>query len=481
MKTKESKGITILALVITIIVLLILAGITISAITGNNGIIGNAGKAKEDTEIANEKEIVEKATIQAMGNNKYGHIEESELQEQLDKETGEGKTEASNIGDEFEVIFIESKRYYIVEEEGNVQGEYLIIEDKHPGDITVGKNGEELDGKAETEGGKPYEIWCIEDLAEWSQNYDAYQDAYIKLGRTLNFESRLSYVDGRVLNCNSIDELRDLLTDISGSGFMPIKNFSGTFDGQSNEIQNIYINKTGRAGVFENINNAHIENLGIDGKISGTEWVGGISGYITGKVEINECYNKADIISKGEESKAYVGGICGHLGTGNLIIINSYNAEQANINGNVAGGIIGMTGTASSISYIYNCYNLGNINGITVGGIIGFVYDHTRCINVYSTGNITGTTIGGIVGAALWNNASQNKFENCYFLKSNTVQQDAGKNITVNATMLEELTNETIDELNTYITNNSTLTSGWKKWTIENRNPKFMEEMEKND
>ena len=101
MKTKESKGITILALVITIIVLLILAGITISAITGNNGIIGNAGKAKEDTEIANEKEIVEKATIQAMGNNKYGHIEESELQEQLDKETGEGKTEASNIGNKF--------------------------------------------------------------------------------------------------------------------------------------------------------------------------------------------------------------------------------------------------------------------------------------------------------------------------------------------------------------------------------------------
>ena len=74
----------------------------------------------------------------------------------------------------------------------------------------------------------------------------------------------------------------------------------------------------------------------------------------------------------------------------------------------------------------------------------------------------------------MWNNASQNKFENCYFLKSNTVQQSAGKNITVNATMLEELTNETIDELNTYITNNSTLTSEWKKWTIENRNPQFM-------
>ena len=88
---ENQKGITLLALVITIIVLLILAGITISAITGDNGIIGNAGRVKEETEIANEKEIIEKATVQAMGNNKYGNIEEDELQEQLNKETGEGK------------------------------------------------------------------------------------------------------------------------------------------------------------------------------------------------------------------------------------------------------------------------------------------------------------------------------------------------------------------------------------------------------
>ena len=74
-KNKQEKGITLLALVITIIVLLILAGITISAITGDNGIIGNAGQAKKETEIASEKEIVEKATVQAMGNNKYGNIE----------------------------------------------------------------------------------------------------------------------------------------------------------------------------------------------------------------------------------------------------------------------------------------------------------------------------------------------------------------------------------------------------------------------
>ena len=74
-RNEREKGITLLALVITVIVLLILAGITIGAITGNDGIIKNAQNAKEDTEIANEKEILEKATVQTMGNNKYGNVE----------------------------------------------------------------------------------------------------------------------------------------------------------------------------------------------------------------------------------------------------------------------------------------------------------------------------------------------------------------------------------------------------------------------
>ena len=129
-KIKKETGITLLALVITIIILLILAGITVSSITGDNGIIGNAGKAKEETEIAEEKEILEKATVQVMGNNKYGNIEENELQSALDKETGEGKTEATDIGDEFEVVFKESNRYYTVDKDGNVGEVQKIIEDK---------------------------------------------------------------------------------------------------------------------------------------------------------------------------------------------------------------------------------------------------------------------------------------------------------------------------------------------------------------
>ena len=467
-----------MVLVITIIVLLILAGVTISAITGDNGIIGNAGQAKEEAEIANEKEIVEKATIQTMRNDKYGNIEESQLQSELDKETGEGKTEAIDIGEEFEVVFIDTNRYYTVDKEGNVKGEFPIMEDKYPGDITVGKDGEELNGKAETEeGGKPYEIWCIEDLVEWSQNYTNYQNSYIKLGRTLNFESRLSYANGKILNCNSIEELRDLLINISGSGFTPIKNFSGTFDGQSNEIQNIYIHKTGRAGLFETVTNATIQNVGISGNITGTTQVGGIIGMVENSATIKACYNKASITNEGTEDMASVGGICGASHLAKITIINCYNTEHAKIDGNTAGGILGVTQTASDFFEIYNSFNLGEIKGKKyAAGMVAFSSNYGKCMNVYSTGNITGIEkIGGILGGAMWNHPSY-QFENCYFLKSNTVQQSAGSNVTVDATMLEELTNETIDALNAYITNNSTLTSGWKKWTIENQKPLFVYE-----
>ena len=59
LKRKE-KGITLIALVITIIVLLILAGVTISMLTGENGILTQAQRAKEETEEAqaNEENIL---------------------------------------------------------------------------------------------------------------------------------------------------------------------------------------------------------------------------------------------------------------------------------------------------------------------------------------------------------------------------------------------------------------------------------------
>lgn len=49
-KLIKEKGITLIALVVTIVVLLILAGVTIAMLTGDNGILTQARKAKEETE-----------------------------------------------------------------------------------------------------------------------------------------------------------------------------------------------------------------------------------------------------------------------------------------------------------------------------------------------------------------------------------------------------------------------------------------------
>ena len=66
-KFKNAKGITLIALVITIIVLLILAGVTIATLTGDNGILGKANDAKTQTEQAKEDENLKIAIAGSYG------------------------------------------------------------------------------------------------------------------------------------------------------------------------------------------------------------------------------------------------------------------------------------------------------------------------------------------------------------------------------------------------------------------------------
>ena len=55
-KLKNAKGITLIALVITIIILLILAGITLNALRGEGGIINQAERTQIMNELATYKE-----------------------------------------------------------------------------------------------------------------------------------------------------------------------------------------------------------------------------------------------------------------------------------------------------------------------------------------------------------------------------------------------------------------------------------------
>lgn len=68
-KQKDNKGITLIALVITIIILLILAGVTIAMLTGENGLLRKALKAKEETEIQGYYEKIEMIRTELRLNN----------------------------------------------------------------------------------------------------------------------------------------------------------------------------------------------------------------------------------------------------------------------------------------------------------------------------------------------------------------------------------------------------------------------------
>ena len=127
---KNSRGITLIALIVTIIVLIILASITISTLTGNNSIINMALTAREKAEISSEREQLEIATAQAMEKNKFGEVRKEMLQKVLNNNLGENETEVTEDEESTDLYikFVPSKRYYIVTRDGKLT--YIGDEEK---------------------------------------------------------------------------------------------------------------------------------------------------------------------------------------------------------------------------------------------------------------------------------------------------------------------------------------------------------------
>lgn len=91
-KIKSTKGITLISLVVTIIVLLILVGVSIATLTGKSGILTQAGKAKEETRAVSVEEAAELWKVKQESGGIYQTLTEllSDLQKQkllTEKET----------------------------------------------------------------------------------------------------------------------------------------------------------------------------------------------------------------------------------------------------------------------------------------------------------------------------------------------------------------------------------------------------------
>ena len=145
-KLKENKGITLIALVITIIVLLILAGVTIATLTGDNGILKKAGDAKTQTEQAKEDENLKIAIAGSYGTD--GKLNLKDLKDNLENQGID--YDKNNTGFPLEVIVNGEKKKIdangnIIESiqslktKGTVFKDTTTLEDTYGNQVTIPK------------------------------------------------------------------------------------------------------------------------------------------------------------------------------------------------------------------------------------------------------------------------------------------------------------------------------------------------------
>ena len=110
-KTKMEKGITLIALLVTVAVLTILVAVAISGVE-NEGIIAKTKQSASEFEIAQEKENLQRVLLG------WSITETEDLADYLKNKYGEDKVQA-NVGESI-TIEVESGNRYIVTEDGAV-------------------------------------------------------------------------------------------------------------------------------------------------------------------------------------------------------------------------------------------------------------------------------------------------------------------------------------------------------------------------
>jgi len=379
-RISKPNGITLVALIITIIVMLILVGVSVQVVINSN-LIGTAQDAADRTETQ--------------------YLEESK---------------AGSL------IEVEGKKYASMED-------YMAGIERAP-DIMEGEGTE----------ANPYTIDSIEALVQFAHsvtNGKTYEGEYVKLTRNLDFKSADSYLNANRTDYEEYGYTGNLMTALTtGKGFIsigttelwPEDSFSGTFDGNGKIISNLRIYLTDFSskcvalfgtnyGTIKNIGIKDCDiNIDIEQTTEATEIIyASLCGYNYGTVE--GCWSSGNILVNADEisTALRIGGVVGSsLGNNNVNneIKNCYNKVNIEVTRNettskatyVGGLVCNTTNTR-----ITNCYNVGNVSGnysngganLVVGGLVG--YGCTQGTNLYNLGEVFGSTtqetiVGGVIG-----------------------------------------------------------------------------------
>jgi len=438
------NGITLVALVITIVVLIILAGVTINLTLGENGIFKKAEEVKQKESESSAREKLElvlvEANIEKETNTNYN--KEDFLTEMLENNniTVEGdivivdnyiylidreKLEiVESLGETLIKLTSEVQEYLGVNENGKYEVSILLtIESdtdlqsiliQNPDGTTfeiipegskVAKDltaeldetytiiATTVDGKTGTRKIIEKSVENIRTVEELTVFRDKVNTGLTYEGKTINLLNNLDLSSVCGANIGSWEAIGNIWSDSTHT-------FKGIFDGNDNAINNLYINSTiHNQGLFGHLYGGTIKNLTIDNSsITGAYNVGGIVGS-SSQGTIENCHiNKTVTIkasSKNNVSGAYVGGI-----TGTMYGTVKKCSNKGNIVGSYAyvGGITGVLNDGD----VLECYNAGTIKGGNyTGGITGVnVTNVSNITNCYNIGSVNGSYVGGIIGGS---------------------------------------------------------------------------------
>lgn len=209
-----------------------------------------------------------------------------------------------------------------------------------------------------------------------------------------NVNTTKNYTASAVL-CNDIELAGYDWTPIGGTATSTA--FKGSFDGQGHTVRGIYVNTTATyKAFFGYTTNATIKNLTVEGdvistanyaagavayangstvknvinkvKVSGKQYVGGITSYAAGAAIIDRCGNEADIAGTGN----YVAGITPYMAAATTVVSNCYNTAT------ISGGSYVSTlvaNVANKAGVVANCLALGSVEA---NASTGNVYANTQ-------------------------------------------------------------------------------------------------------
>ena len=137
-RVNGKSGITLIALVITIIVLLILAGVTIATLTGDNGILTKAQSAKK---VSTDAEIEEKIKLAVIASkiNESNTVDTDVLTTELNNQFGDDGWEKTEIDENTWKVTVNGKSYKIDLTTGAIEKVTGIIVSANPSKVLAGK------------------------------------------------------------------------------------------------------------------------------------------------------------------------------------------------------------------------------------------------------------------------------------------------------------------------------------------------------